>query len=152
MYGISKNGKTKIMFVLLITLLHVDLTHLTLPTLRKLVIQVNDRTRDFFCAGAVRFWDFKILLFGAVLRKFPHQPLLVRWSLGRTLKYLFNLKKAHTIVSKVAIGPTVAKFLDEGQGNEFWDAFRTIAAEKSKQKFNYLCLDFKRQLLLLRRL
>ena len=46
MYGISKNGKTKIMFVLLITLLHVDLTHLTLPTLRKLVIQVNDRTRD----------------------------------------------------------------------------------------------------------
>ena len=67
-------------------------------------------------------------------------------------KLCFNLKKAHTIVSKVAIGPTVAKFLDEGQAEEFWDTFRIIAEEKSKQKFNYLCLDFKRQLLLLRRL
>ena len=66
--------------------------------------------------------------------------------------HLFNLKKAHTIVSKVAIGPTVAKFLDEGQADQFWDTFRTVAAEKSKQKFNYLCLDLQRQLLLLRRL
>ena len=61
-------------------------------------------------------------------------------------------KKAHTIVSKVAIGPTVAKFLDERQAEQFWDTFRITAAEESKQKFNYLCLDFKRQLLLLRRL
>ena len=65
---------------------------------------------------------------------------------------LKNLKQAHTIVSKVAIGPTVAKYLDEGQVKQFWEAFRYIAEQKSKQRYNYLCLDFKRQLLLLRRL
>lgn len=65
---------------------------------------------------------------------------------------LKNLKQAHTIVSKVAIGPTVAKYLDEVQVEQFWEAFRNIAEQKSKQRYNYLCLDFKRQLLLLRKL
>ena len=79
MYGISKNGKTKIMFVLLITLLHVDLTHLTLPTLRKLVIQVNDRTRDPRTAwsahrsvrvGAIFFVFFVLVRCGSEISKF----------------------------------------------------------------------------------
>ena len=81
-------------------------------------------------------------------KRLPEFDIIVHIS----AKLWLNLKKAHTIVSKVAIGPTVAKFLDEGQAEEFWDTFRIIAEEKSKQKFNYLCLDFKRQLLLLRRL
>ena len=102
-------------------------------------------------------WDFYLVHFLARLESainslwFIERDIVTMWW-NEVHVHLFNLQKAHTIVSKVAIGPTVAKFLDEGQADEFWYTFRTVSAEKSKQKFNYLCLDFKRQLLLLRRL